>query len=130
MVSQRGEQLGMGRGVQAGVPHGGTQFAVVFIPLHQAPLVWLCARLPCVAPASCSLGSRAGAGEGAGCASALRHWALNGDPLSSPGGFQLSLSLFAGGGKGFWKRSKSWKIPDWGDFIFNLHPLSEIQSPL
>lgn len=65
MVGQRGEQLGMGRGVQAGVPQGGTQVAVVFVPLHQAPLVWLCARLLCVAPASCSLGSGAG-GRGGG----------------------------------------------------------------
>ena len=65
MVDQRGEQLWMGRGVQVGVPQGGTQVVVVFVPLHQAPLVWLCARLPCVAPASCSLGRGLGA-EGGG----------------------------------------------------------------
>lgn len=43
----------------------------------------------------------------------LRHQALNGDPLSSfPCGSQLSLSLFAGGSRGFWKGNEPWKYPD------------------
>lgn len=42
----------------------------------------------------------------------LRHQALNGDPLSSfPCGSQLSLPLFAGGGRGFGKGNEPLEIP-------------------